>query len=237
MSIRKKLYVSIYEDIYDKICDGTYRAGEQLPGENILCKQMGVSRNTLRQALLLLQEDGMIINSQGKGNFVSEKTEHRDTGLEKKSDTMSQFCKTPHDRIEIDVNVTEANKFLQGKFGSDKVQILIVTDVVYFLGDEVTATSVVFINYDDIADRGLDLKDHDRMKAFLKDYITTQAKTIRTRIKVAHSSEKVAVKLQREEGEALLYLDELMYSDKGKCIVYARNYLRDEYYELFVNRK
>ena len=65
------LYVTVYEEIFSMINRGEFKLGEKLPGENELAKMLNVSRGTLRQALLLLQEDNIIFNYQGKGNFIT----------------------------------------------------------------------------------------------------------------------------------------------------------------------
>ena len=69
---RKLKHVKVYDQLYAQILSGEYPRGSQLPSEPDLSKKMGVSRMTLRQALALLREDGLIHNVQGKGNFVQE---------------------------------------------------------------------------------------------------------------------------------------------------------------------
>lgn len=67
-------YVSIYNSLYLDIVNNFYPQGELLPGEVQLAQKYGVSRNTLRQALAILGEDGLIIKSQGKGTVVAKGT-------------------------------------------------------------------------------------------------------------------------------------------------------------------
>lgn len=50
---------------------GVFVPGAQLPAEPDLALQFGVSRGTLRQALLSLRADGLIDAVPGRGNFVS----------------------------------------------------------------------------------------------------------------------------------------------------------------------
>lgn len=47
-------------------------AGSKLPTEEVLAKQFSISRNTLRQALQILQEDKVIYKRRGSGNYISE---------------------------------------------------------------------------------------------------------------------------------------------------------------------
>ncbi|BCU83155.1 trehalose operon repressor [Polycladomyces abyssicola] len=65
-------YIQIYEDIKGKILEHHYLPGDKLPSENDLCRHYGVSRGTIRRALDLLAEEGMIHSLHGKGVFVLE---------------------------------------------------------------------------------------------------------------------------------------------------------------------
>jgi GntR family transcriptional regulator len=53
-----------------EIRSGVVRRGAQLPGEVELARRFSVSRNTVRAALAVLAEDGLITTRTGKGSFV-----------------------------------------------------------------------------------------------------------------------------------------------------------------------
>lgn len=55
-----------------KIEAGQYRVGEQIPTEKELGETYDVSRNTIRQAIALLEEQGYLIRRRGSGTFVGE---------------------------------------------------------------------------------------------------------------------------------------------------------------------
>jgi DNA-binding FadR family transcriptional regulator len=57
--------------IESNIADGSWTAGFRLPPERDLEKQFGVSRNTLRKSLKLLQDKGRIVRHVGRGSFVA----------------------------------------------------------------------------------------------------------------------------------------------------------------------
>lgn len=66
------LYQRIASDLRDQIRTGTLKAGDRLPTEVELREQYDVSRNTVRLALGVLQNEGMISSVQGKGTVVRE---------------------------------------------------------------------------------------------------------------------------------------------------------------------
>ena len=56
---------------------GTYEPGEQLPSEKELSVKLGISRSTLREALLNLEQEGIVIRRHGVGTFVAPGYEQR----------------------------------------------------------------------------------------------------------------------------------------------------------------
>jgi GntR family transcriptional regulator len=65
------LYAIVKQDLMIAIKSGIYKAGEQLPTEDELCKIHNVSRTTVRLALQQLELEGRIKKIQGKGTFVT----------------------------------------------------------------------------------------------------------------------------------------------------------------------
>ncbi|MFE6894096.1 GntR family transcriptional regulator [Streptomyces sp. NPDC057694] len=61
---------TIADDIRTQITAGELKAGERLPSETTLASRYGVSTSTLRSALALLQSEGLVDKTHGKGNFV-----------------------------------------------------------------------------------------------------------------------------------------------------------------------
>ncbi|HEX5140574.1 MAG TPA: GntR family transcriptional regulator [Dehalococcoidia bacterium] len=64
------LYHQLREFIRDRIETGEWAPGHRLPGESDLQVEFGVSRATVRQALQLLENEGLIERFQGRGTFV-----------------------------------------------------------------------------------------------------------------------------------------------------------------------
>ena len=65
------LWQQIHETLTREIGSGNYPRGQKLPTEAVLARRFDVNRHTIRRALPLLQEDGLIHVRQGAGAFVS----------------------------------------------------------------------------------------------------------------------------------------------------------------------
>lgn len=55
----------------DRILQGEWAPGDMIPAESALAQSYGVALGTLRQALALLVEDGVLQRRHGKGTFVT----------------------------------------------------------------------------------------------------------------------------------------------------------------------
>lgn len=66
-------YRRVKEFIVKHIEGGDWRAGDQVPSESALVKQLKVSRMTVNRALRELTHEGLLVRVQGTGTFVAEK--------------------------------------------------------------------------------------------------------------------------------------------------------------------
>jgi GntR family transcriptional regulator len=66
------LYYQVETVLRNKIFSGELPPTFTLPSEDALAEEYQVSRITIRQALSLLEKDGLVIRKRGKGTFVSE---------------------------------------------------------------------------------------------------------------------------------------------------------------------
>lgn len=63
-------YMQVVQRVKAMIAQGLYRKGDLLPSEKELMEQTGVSRITVREALRVLAELGVIQTQKGKGSYV-----------------------------------------------------------------------------------------------------------------------------------------------------------------------
>lgn len=70
-SLPAPLYHRAFGLLYQRIAEGTYAPGDQLPTEDELASEFGVSRATVRQAVSELVKRALVVRQQGRGTFVS----------------------------------------------------------------------------------------------------------------------------------------------------------------------
>jgi len=75
------LYIQIAESLLDQIESGELAPGDRLPPERELSKMLAVNRMTLRQALRVIEMQGLIIRRQGNGTYVAEPKIEREADL------------------------------------------------------------------------------------------------------------------------------------------------------------
>lgn len=82
--------VNKFRDIYDtlknEINEGLYNDTMVLPTEMALIERFGTSRNTVRRAIQLLNEEGLVYSVKGRGVVILERIE-----IDKKSFKVGNF--------------------------------------------------------------------------------------------------------------------------------------------------
>ncbi len=70
---RRSLRHSIADELRQRVIAGEFSAGDRLPSEPELARSLGVSRSSLRAAIALLEEDGMLRRLHGSGTYITHR--------------------------------------------------------------------------------------------------------------------------------------------------------------------
>lgn len=73
-------YRFLVDTIKEKIKNGEYEPGERMESENTLSEQFGYSRQTVRQALSVLEQEGLIERRRGSGTYISSESRRTPRG-------------------------------------------------------------------------------------------------------------------------------------------------------------
>ncbi len=71
------LYQRVADRIANRIYDGHWRPGEPIPNEFALAEEFAVSQGTIRKAMSVVEETGLVDRQQGRGTFVRKLSEER----------------------------------------------------------------------------------------------------------------------------------------------------------------
>jgi DNA-binding GntR family transcriptional regulator len=64
------LKVQLANELRAKIQSGELASGQPIPSESYLQQQHGVARGTVRAAVKILQDEGLVITIQGRATYV-----------------------------------------------------------------------------------------------------------------------------------------------------------------------
>lgn len=90
------LYLELARRLREGILSGAY--GEALPPERALAEALGASRDSVRKALDLLEEEGLVVRRQGSGTFVAKRATFR-TRLKGFSEEMAALGLTASSQV------------------------------------------------------------------------------------------------------------------------------------------
>ena len=71
------LYQTLHDRLVDDLAKGIYPVGERFPTEQELCADTGLGRHTVREALKMLQDAGLLSRRAGVGTIVLAQTAPR----------------------------------------------------------------------------------------------------------------------------------------------------------------
>jgi GntR family transcriptional regulator len=219
---------------------GTYQPGGQLPSENELATQLGISRPTLREALRNLEQQGIIVRKHGVGTFVTHGGEGRlDSGLER-LESIGQLA--AHQGLRLSVDALKVGQETADRDMADTLQVApgtLLTSVARVILADAAPIAYLFdiapahlLAPTDVTDTFngsvLDLLRH---KATL--HITQAVANIVAVNADAYLSRKLCVKPR----QALLLLEETLHDDKGQVLEFSRNYFHPSFFRFRVVRR
>jgi hypothetical protein len=72
-SSRTPVYQQLYDDVIRMVSLGVLKSDTKLPPVRILATELGINPNTVQKAYKMLEKDGYIYSTVGRGSFVSNK--------------------------------------------------------------------------------------------------------------------------------------------------------------------
>lgn len=232
---QRPLYLQVIDKIKSDIEAGTYEAGERLPSEFVLSKQLGISRATLREALRILEDENVIIRRHGVGTFICSKPLFS-SGIEELfsiTEMIERGNKQPGTNF-LSSTTLVATEDDWDRFKLEQFDDLIVVERVRTADGE----PVVYC-LDKIPKLYLpNYSSHQDQSIFdsLEKAGTTISYAI-TQIEPIGYHEKVSEILTCDPETSLLVLKQMHFDEEERPILYSINYFRADKFKFHVLRK
>lgn len=235
----RPLYARAIDALRALIESEQFNTGDRLPSEELLAKQLGISRSTLREAMGHLETQGAIVRRQGVGTFVADPANSSLLGgIEQLESLQSRARKAGYDvRTEERVVSREPmHSDWAHEFGE------------YFQGDLARLESVQSVNGRRMAyfDSYLPLafSDLHELQAFngtAIEYINQRSEALishtRSGVFAIRADASLATRMGVERNEAVLHLREIYFTARSVAVGVSMNYFLTEAFHFYVIRQ
>lgn len=233
--LNKLKHVQVYNKIFNMIQEGIYTPGMQLPTEPELAEQLNVSRSTLRKSLALLQEDHLVKNIRGKGNFISQP---EDSNTPHQYDIRKHPVKTCLTSeildVELECRLEVPSEAILTSL-KQETPVVVIADRWYHTEDGPLAYSLSFIPIEVISEYGISLQENSPLLQFLESRVYQETISSHTQSHFGYtiSGNFSATKYILSENEQFMLIQENIYK-QDRLLVCNKHYLPIEHFELFL---
>jgi len=229
----RTLAAEVTANLRQAIVSGSLSPEHELPPEPELARQLGVSRGTVRQAVTILEHEGLLSRRQGLGTFIVPHTArlrnvlNANYGLTELITSLGEIPGTSF----LKVSEAAAEKDTAEKLGIAAGEPLVVIERVRTADDVPVASTTDYLPFRHLDARHLTIemleqifRERGSLYAVLRDMglsIDGGLADIRAAIADRHLAEALRIKV----GEPLLLLSQTDYSPSGSIVLYSEEYL------------
>ena len=223
-------YIPIYNRLYDDIVQGVYEKGSLLPSENVLSEKYHVSRNTLRQALTILNQDGYIYKKQGKGTYVSYDSEKKQK--DKIYNFLTEDALDEIVRITMDYNFGPPTRIAKKKLELKDGEEVLASNNVYESEQGPVGQSFLQIPMYILEEHGVSRDSEKELLTLMNEKVYQLAAQVEMSIQIMEADEQVVPYLKVEPGTALLHFEQLLFDKNHVPIARIKYYFCQGKYQI-----
>ncbi len=224
-------YVTVYNKLFKMITEGSFSEHSRLPSEPDLAKTLGVSRSTLRQALSLLQDDGLIKNIRGKGNFITKKSSAPKIGLEKIGHVIYKCLDHEIDNIEFDLKIQPPSDYFEKILGKESVATVGI-DRWYIHKGTTIAYIFTIMPIEAISSFNLNLNNKKELLNFVEERVYNECTDALVDIKFSTAGSFVTKSHPISCEKQFYLIEEAIYKNNKYPIVFNKNYIPIQYADI-----
>ncbi len=233
---KKAMYIVCYEVIYDMIRSGELKPGDRLPGEVSLSKKLNVSRSTLRQALLLLKENGIIYNRQGSGNYVAHYENQPKPGLDKLIPIPVSFAKQPLMESLLRIVYEVPSNYIAERLTLNQSSLVMNCHKTYMVDQKMVAYSLYMIPTKWLEDYNVNLNEESDILKFIDHRLINIAVKSEAHVVYTQSGEFLQDLFKIKINERIILIDEVYQTETGQAICAIRHSMLPDYFDFFITR-
>lgn len=216
-------YEKIAFDIKEDILSEKYKPNEQLPFEKELCEKYNVSKMTVKKALDLLVNDGLIIKRRGSGTFVKDITEKEiQRIIEKKQFSGLTTTSIGHKVTSkvLEFKIINATKEIADILKIEEDEFIYFVHRVRYVDDKAVVIEKTYIPLNLIP--GMKLADVKKsIYGYIKDKLGLNIQSAHSTVRAMKNDELDRKYLNLEKDEPILEVERVAYLDNGKVFEYS----------------
>lgn len=231
---KKKLkHVKVYDRLYEQIQSNVYPVGSQLPSESVLAEQMGVSRMTLRKALALFIEDGIIKNVPGVGHFICDSGSREKNILDMSNNIhpIFSYCTETPDDTELAFRMEPPTKSILDTLGQ-YTPAVVIADRWYKKKNVPFAYSLSFLPIELIAEKQLDLNHPEELLTYLNQSCYEALASCQRIFSYTTTGNYTAEKYTISEHDSFLLVQETIRNADGRILISTKHYIPSELFRM-----
>ena len=242
---RKPLYQSVQDEILNLIEE--WDQSNPLPSEAKLSKDMGVSRNTVREAIQNLEKADVLVKKHGVGTFINQKRANVVTalnnlhGIQKIVANEGKELGFKQNTISLVKADKEISTYLKLKQGVEVIQIV----QTYLADKEEIVKGICYLHPDLHKDGPKVLMDRVRDRidtktdifSIINDFTDFSVDHAITKITAIAADRETAESLSIKEDTPIVKLNETYFDSEGSTLMHSVDLIDTEEFELFVVRK
>lgn len=220
------LYYQLADVLREKISTRVLKPGASIPSENELIKQYEISRGTVRQALQLLIQEGLLERFPGRGSFVTfpkiEQNAVRQMGFV--TQAILESGKVPTALI-IETRQFAAPAFIQAKMKLGPNENIFFLKRLRFADGKLLAIENAYFRHD----IGQELMQEDlsgSVYTLLQEKYNHRLYRSENTIEAARADEATAGILDISPGDPVLKIDRLVYLNDEQAFEYSEDIFR-----------
>lgn len=238
------LYSQLKNMIINKIENGEFEENEKIPSEQELCEQYDISRPTVRQAVSELTSNGYLYKEKGKGTFVAKSkskvdiksyTGFTDSILDSQEPGQHNIISMKSIENDImkcldDIFAASGGHSQQSTYAEIKYIVKQKNDVLSY-----NASYIPLSLFPGIIE---DIKANKPSFEILRGKYPLLPVKTRSSIEIIYTSQEEAQQLHVQTGNALIKIENVLYSKSGQVVEYVvAKYRADKCKLLFDNNK